>query len=56
MATRDITTEDRARSSRMTRDEAKPSFMTTEFYSFIAAVAAILVAALTADNFDAARA
>jgi hypothetical protein len=38
------------------RDETKPSFMTTEFYSFVAAVAAILIAAWKAANFDAPRA
>lgn len=38
------------------REETKPSFMTTEFYAMIAAVAGILVAVAQADNFDAPRA
>jgi hypothetical protein len=42
--------------SRVTRDETKPSFLTTEFYAMIGAIAAILVAAAQADNFDAPRA
>jgi di/tricarboxylate transporter len=45
-----------ARTSRVTRDETKPSFLTTEFYAFVAAVAAVLIAAAQADNFDAPRA
>lgn len=61
MAARGTTTDDRAltttrTSARLTRDETKPSFMTTEFYAFVAAVAAILIAAAQADNFDAPRA
>ncbi len=58
MATRDMTTDDGSMSARahVRRDEAKPSFLTTEFYSFIAAVAAILIAAQQADNFEAPRA
>ena len=57
MATRDTTTDHRsANVSRVRRDETKPSFLTTEFYAFIAAVAAILIAAAQADNFDAPRA
>ena len=61
MATPDTTVGNRstgARSapSRVTRDETKPSFMTTELYAFVASVAAILVAAAQADNFDAPRA
>ena len=62
MATRDIT-EDRAMRARANgsptvvhRQETKPSFMTTEFWGMLAAVAAILVAAQQADNFDAPRA
>ncbi len=45
-----------ATTGRVTRDETKPSFLTTEFYALIASVAAILVAAWQADNFDAPRA
>jgi hypothetical protein len=61
MATRDTIAENRAvnarpATSRVTRDETKPSFMTTELYAFVAAVAAILIAASQADNFDAPRA
>ncbi len=62
MATRDTVTDDRgldlsrASSARVTRDETKPSFMTTEFYAMVGAIAAILVAAAQADNFDAPRA
>ena len=58
MATRDTTT-DRPMSAgvpRVKREETKPSFMTTEFYAFVGVVAAILVAAATADNLDAPRA
>lgn len=40
----------------VTRDETKPSFLTTEFYAMIGVIAAILVAAAQADNFDAPRA
>ena len=61
MATRDTMTSDRAgsaprRVSVTTRDETKPSFLTTEFYAMVGAIAAILVAAAQADNFDAPRA
>jgi hypothetical protein len=63
MATRETVGDDRAlrgrvdgRRVRVTRDETKPSFMTTEMYAFVASVAAILVAAAQADNFDAPRA
>lgn len=38
------------------RDETKPSFLSTEFWAFIAAVAAILVAVAQADNFESSRA
>ena len=59
MATRD-TTDDRALSIRGTRvarrDETKPSFLTTEFYAMVGSIAAILVAAAQADNFEAPRA
>jgi hypothetical protein len=60
MATRDITTDDRrAQASRQSvthREETKASFLTTEFYAMIGVIAAILVAAAQADNFDAPRA
>jgi hypothetical protein len=63
MATRDVTRDDVpaagrgiGRTALTRRDETKPSLMTTEFYAFVAAVAAILIAAWQADNFDARRA
>jgi hypothetical protein len=62
MAARDTVTDDRSlvgretQTTRVTRDETKPSFLTTEFYAFVASVAAILIAAAQADNFDAPRA
>ena len=62
MATRDITRDERATSRPMSapvvvrRQETKPSFMTTEFWAMAGSVAAILVAAQQADNFDAPRA
>ena len=60
MATRDLsdgrTGVTSARTSRVTRDETKPSFLTTEFYAFVVSVAAILIAATQADNLDAPRA
>lgn len=60
MATRDMsdgrTGVTSARTTRVTRDETKPSFLTTEFYAFVASVAAILIAAAQADNFGAPRA
>jgi hypothetical protein len=60
MATRDITTDDRrmeaSRPRFARREETKPSFLTTEFWAMVAAIAAILVAAQQADNFDAPRA
>ena len=60
MATRDMTTDRvqtaASRPSVTHRDETKPSFLTTEFYAMIGVIAAILVAAAQADNFDAPRA
>ena len=38
------------------RDESKPFFLTSEFWAAVAAVAAIVIAAAVADNFDAPRA
>jgi hypothetical protein len=58
MATRDLS-DDRAFTgapSRVSRQETKPSFLTTEFYAMIGTIAAILIAAASADNFDAPRA
>lgn len=40
----------------MVADETKPSFKTTELVTMLGIVAAILVAAASADNFDALRA
>jgi hypothetical protein len=60
MATRDVTADDRAisapRRQHVTREETKPSFLTTEFYAMIGVIVAILVAAAQADNLDAPRA
>jgi hypothetical protein len=59
MATRDITNDRPVASSRIAtvhRDETKPSFLTTEFYAMLGVIAAILIAAAQADNFDAPRA
>lgn len=59
MATRETVTNDRPlmgtqpTMAHVTRDETKPSFMTTELYASVASVAAILIAAAQADNFDA---
>ena len=62
MATRETTADGRRQATvrretgRVMRDETKPSFLTTELYAFVATVAAILIAAAQADNFDAPRA
>ena len=60
MATREITTDDRrmevSRPRVARRKETKPSFVTTEFWAMVGAIAAILIAAQQADNFDAPRA
>jgi hypothetical protein len=60
MATRDITTDDRpmeaSRPSVTRREETKASFLTTEFWAMVGVIAAILVAAQQADNFEAPRA
>src|SRR5215212_3113595 len=55
MATRDVTADGRLTAGirRVGRDETKPSFLTTEFYAMLGVIAAILVAAAQADNFDA---
>src|SRR3712207_8830295 len=41
-----------ARPAAAKREETKPSFLTTEFYAFVATVAAVLIAAAQADNLD----
>ena len=62
MATRDTTIDDRpatgvtSRIRATRREETKASFLTTEFYAFLATVAGVLIAAAQADNFDAPRA
>ena len=60
MATRDITTDGaRTQASRPSvsrREETKASFLTTEFWAMVGVIAAVLVAAQQADNFDAPRA
>lgn len=60
MATRGITTDARrlaaSRPAVTRRDETKASFLTTEFWAMVGVIAAVLVAAQQADNFDAPRA
>jgi hypothetical protein len=62
MAARDTVTDDRPlvgaqrKTARVTREETKASFLTTEFWAMLGVIAAILVAAQQADNFDAPRA
>ena len=62
MATRETAADDRVISTRDTRpthvsrDETKPSFLTTEFYAMVASIVGILAAAAQADNFEAPRA
>jgi len=60
MATRNVTTDNvRAQALRpdvTRREETKASFLTTEFWAMVGVVAAVLVAAQLADNFDAPRA
>ena len=59
MATRDMTTDERRfekAQPTVTREETKASFLTTEFWAMIGVIAAVLVAAQQADNFDAPRA
>jgi hypothetical protein len=56
-ADRDRERTDASRTSRIvSHDETKPSFKTTEFWAMLGIVAAILIAAASADNFDAPRA
>jgi len=59
MATRDTTADRRFEASRPTvtrHEETKASFLTTEFWAMVGVIAALLVAAQQADNFDAPRA
>ena len=59
MATRDTTTDERRfekSQPTVTREETKASFLTTEFWAMLGVIAAVLVAAQQADNFDAPRA
>ena len=57
MASAATVDRERAEASRMPRivshEETKPSFMTTELLTMLGIVAAILIAAASADNFDA---
>ena len=56
-ADRDRMRRDMANAPRtVTHDETKPSFKTTELLTMLGVVAAILIAAASADNFDAPRA
>lgn len=57
VATSDRDRTDGKRGSGMvSHDETKPSFKTTELLTMLGIVAAILIAAASADNFDAPRA
>ena len=59
MATSEMTTDElRFEKSQptVTREETKGSFLTTEFWAMVGVIAAVLVAAQQADNFDAPRA
>jgi hypothetical protein len=54
---RDRERTDAARAPRMVlHDETKPSFKTSELFTMLGIVVAILIAAASADNFDAPRA
>jgi len=56
-ATADRERTDAARAPRMvSHDETKPSFKTSELLTMLGIVVAILIAAASADNFDAPRA
>ena len=56
-ATADRERTDVSRTQRVvSHDETKPSFKTTELFTMLGIVAAILIAAASADNFDAPRA
>jgi hypothetical protein len=57
VATGDRDRTDATKAPRMvSHDETKPSFKTTELLTMLGIVAAILIAAASADNFDAPRA
>jgi hypothetical protein len=60
MASAATVDRDRTDASRTPRivshDETKPSFKTTELFTMLGIVVAILIAAASADNFDAPRA
>jgi hypothetical protein len=56
MTTEDGTRTRTAQSRGARREETKASFLTTEFWAMIGVIAAILLAAQQADNFDAPRA
>jgi hypothetical protein len=59
MASMETADRDRVRASSArvtTSDETKPSFKTSELFTMLGVVAAILIAAASADNFDAPRA
>jgi hypothetical protein len=59
MASVETADRDRMRTSAprvVAHDETKPSFKTSELMTMIGIVIAILIAAATADNFDAPRA
>jgi hypothetical protein len=55
-ADRDRERTDVARTSRTVSHETKSSFKTSEFVAMLGIIAAILIAAAAADNFDAPRA
>lgn len=56
-ADRDRERTEASRTSRIvSHDETKPSWKTTELLTMLGIVAAILIAAASADNFDAPRA
>jgi hypothetical protein len=56
-ADRDRERTDMSRTQRVVaHDETKPSWKTTELLTMLGIVAAILIAAASADNFDAPRA
>ena len=63
MATRDMTTDERrfeksqpTSQAKVTREETKASFLTTEFWAMAAVNAAILIAAAVSDSFGDIRA
>ena len=51
-----VRTDTRSTPRMVSHDETKPSFKTTELLTMLGVVAAILIAAASADNFDAPRA